>query len=195
MIDFLLGLDVQLLLFINKLNAPWLDELMWQVSSKWINIPVGIVIIYFLNTQLNYRKTASVVLITIGLVLITDSLSTHLFKEVFLRFRPSHDPSLSDQLHFYFLHPNQAYLGGQYGFLSAHAANLAAVFALLYGFFSLKKKLLYIFTFYVVLVGSSRIYLGVHFPLDVLCGFLFGGLMGWLTRKLLMDKILAKWAF
>jgi len=128
MIELLQRIDNSLLLCINDLNAPWLDQCMWVLSSKLINIPLAFCIILLLKSQFSWRKTSLIFLMTLLVISLTDTVSTQLFKDVFERLRPSHNPIVSQYLHFYMIGPNNPYLGGQFGFVSSHAANLAALF-------------------------------------------------------------------
>ena len=193
MIDFLFRLDSRLLLRINALHAPWLDEIMWILSSKWINFPLAILILALLKSQFSWRKTSILFLLTLVVVSLTDVISTQLFKDYFERLRPSHDPIVHHYLHFYMIAPNNPYLGGQYGFVSSHAANLAALFAFIFPYLKKYTYSIYALGIYVFLVAYSRVYLGVHFPSDVLCGALLGMAIGWLFRRYLFAQIIQKW--
>lgn len=193
MTDFLFRLDSGLLLRINHFNAPWLDQCMWLLSSKWINFPLAILILALLKSQFSWRKTGILFLMTLVVVSLTDVISTQLFKDYFERLRPSHDPIVGHYLHFYMIGPNNPYLGGQYGFVSSHAANLAALFAFIFPYLKKYTYSIYALGIYVFLVAYSRVYLGVHFPSDVLCGALLGLVIGWLLRRHLFAQMIQKW--
>ncbi len=108
-------------------------------------------------------------------VALSDLISVYAFKNIFLRYRPSHHLVLSEKLHFYLLHDGTFYKGGTYGFISSHAANFSAL--MLASWLVLRKKyswLMWIMIPSVLLVCISRIYLGVHYPSDVLVGSLVG---------------------
>jgi undecaprenyl-diphosphatase len=89
--------------------------------------------------------------------------------------------------------PDNPYLGGKFGFVSSHAANLAALFAFIFPYMKKYRFSIYILGFYVFLVAYSRGYLGVHFPSDVLCGALLGLAIGWLFRRHLFVQLIQKW--
>lgn len=124
---------------------------------------------------------------------LTDVISTQVFKDYFERLRPSHDPSVGQYLHFYMIGPNDPYLGGKFGFVSSHAANLAAMFVFVLPYLKKYAISIYGLGLYVFLVAYSRVYLGVHFPADVFCGALLGALIGWLFRRHLFAQLIAKW--
>lgn len=193
MIEFLQRIDNSLLLRINHFNAPWLDQCMWVLSSKWINFPLAICIMLLLKSQFSWKKTSILFLLALVVVSLTDVISTQLFKDVFERLRPSHDPIVGPYLHFYMIAPDDPYLGGQFGFVSSHAANLAALFMFLLPFLKKYTYSVYALGIYVFLVAYSRVYLGVHFPSDVLCGALLGLAIGWLFRRHLFAQLIQKW--
>lgn len=188
MIEFLLNCDTQLLLYINAIHMPWLDELMWALSSKWINIPLACILFLMLSNSLNWKKVLFLLLTSLLVVGLSDLISSQLIKDIVQRPRPSHDIILQSKLHFYVI-SNHPYLGGQYGFVSSHAANLAAVFMYLFIYLRNNRWLLFGFMMYVLFVGISRIYLGVHYPSDILGGFIFGLAIGWLLRKFVFSKL------
>ena len=178
MIETLIRLDTQLFLLLNGLHNSFFDGLMWGLSSKTLWIPMYVYFSYVLFKQ--HKKQALIIVLAIIVsVALADSLSVALFKNVFLRLRPSHNPALEGVVHIV-----NGYKGGDYGFVSSHAANTFAMAVLLAHF--LKARLLY-FPYFIfswaVLVSYSRIYLGVHFPGDVICGALFGSLVAYFVLK------------
>lgn len=193
MIDFLLRLDSGLLLHINGMHAPWLDQIMWTLSSKWINLPLALLILWLLKSQFSWKKTGLIFLLTIVVIALTDIVSTQLFKDFFERLRPSHNPVLHGYLHFYMISPDHPYLGGRFGFVSSHAANLAALYMFVLPYLRPFKVAVYLLASYVFLVSYSRMYLGVHYPTDIICGALLGFGMALLFRRYLFAKLLQKW--
>lgn len=182
--NFAEKIDQSIVLLINGWNTPVLDETMWIVSSKIIWIPLYVYLIYLASKKLNYKQTILFTIIAIMSVVFSDLISHHCFKEVFQRFRPSHNLLLINKLHFYKTSPDEFYQGGLYGFVSSHAANFFAI-ALFTGL-ALKEyypriltKLLIIASF----VSFSRIYLGVHYLSDIVVGAIVGSLISYILYR------------
>jgi len=177
MIDWLLQLDTRLFLFLNGLNSEWMDPVMWWVSGKTTWWPFYLLLLSFMGWKKGLQL-APMILFLIATVILTDQISVHLFKNIFLRLRPCHEPSLEGLVH---LVNNKC--GGKYGFVSSHAANTFGVATLL--FLWLRKSWFTILMItWALLVGYSRIYLGVHYPGDVVVGALLGVACGWLVYRI-----------
>jgi undecaprenyl-diphosphatase len=175
--------DTQLFLFLNGLHAPFLDRVMWFVSGKiqWLPLYLGILVL------LIYRfrwRSLWILLGVAALITMSDQSSVHLFKNVFERLRPCHQYDLAGLVHLV-----NDYCGGSYGFVSSHASNSFAV-AVFTGLFIRNRYYWTGMLFWAALIGYSRIYLGVHFPGDILGGALLGSLLAW-GLYLLMTSIRA----
>jgi len=179
MLEELVQLDKELFLFLNGLgNSNW-DGFWMFATNKFTSIPVYIVLLVLTYMQLGLRKTLVVLLTIAFLILVTDQLA-NFFKYGVQRLRPCYDQDVSTVMR---LVKNSC--GGRFGYFSAHAANsfaLASFFT-----FLLKSKFRYVgllLFLWAGIVAYSRIYIGVHFPLDVLTGAVIGLGMSWLFAKL-----------
>jgi undecaprenyl-diphosphatase len=179
MLKYLQTLDEKSFLFLNGKHNAFFDVIMYWASNQFVWIPLYITLFIFLLHR--YKKAAWYILICVGLMITaSDQLSSGLIKNLVERPRPSHAVSLAGQVHL-----SDAGPGGEYGFVSSHAAN---TFALVI-FLSLvlpreQRPLKYLLTGWAMLVSYSRIYNGVHYPGDVLGGILLGALLAFLFRKL-----------
>ena len=178
---------------INSWNSPFLDEVMWLISAKLIWIPLYVLLIVLFAKTNNLKKSVLFVLMAVLVVAITDQVSVHLFKNIFLRYRPSHNSLLTENLHFYKFENGEFYKGGMYGFVSSHAANFFGV--LTFAWFALRQNFskLWMLLFPVALIVCfSRIYLGVHYFSDVLVGGILGVLAAFFVFKFIFMPIIEK---
>lgn len=183
MIDFLERIDQQIILFINGLNTPIFDEIMWIISGKLTWFPLYIILLFLVYKQGSMKQFVFFLLSGIALVGLTDFIVTHGLKYPIARFRPSHNFEIGHLLHFYQISPTDLYKGGQYGFVSGHAANSTAI--ALYTGLLLRKKhttLPYFLALWVAIVCFSRMYLGVHYLSDIIGGILVGTVLTLLVR-------------
>jgi len=167
--------DTVLTLFLNGLRASWLDNLMYWISNRFLWIPLYAFIL-FLTIKQWKKKSLTLILLLVLSITLSDQ-SCNLLKKSTKRLRPSHSIELEHKIHLVEQPDGALYRGGQYGFPSAHASN-AMVFALFVFFFAGNRKLWVLFAifFWAALLGYSRIYLGVHYWLDVECGYLVGAI-------------------
>lgn len=178
MIEQLEAFDRTIVLWVNGFHQPWLDEFMWIVSARITWVPLYMLLIWLFYRKNNWKSALIFIGFAILTVTLCDQLSNHLFKDLFMRYRPSHHDLLTDKLHFYRLPNGDLYKGGQYGFVSSHAANFFGVCT--FAWYVLRKW--YRYVFYVllasaVIVSISRIYLGVHYLTDIIGGALLGILL------------------
>jgi len=162
-------LDTRIFLFLNELHTPCCDVLMWHVSGKKTWIPLYAVVLFLYFRKYKIRGFYPL-LFTVLVIALCDQISVHAFKEVFERLRPSHQAQLTD-----FVHVVNNYRGGSFGFVSSHAANSFG-FAIFSAFMLNNGYYTWGIIFWAILVSYSRIYLGVHFPGDILGGMLLGSL-------------------
>jgi undecaprenyl-diphosphatase len=182
MLEQLLHIDTEILLAINGWHAPWADTLMWIISAKTTWIPLYLLLIGLLVWR--YRQPAPtpikwlqkvpacvVMIVVIALAVgAADFIASGILKEWVARPRPSRVPELEGMLHIV-----NGYKSGQYGFVSSHAANTMAC-GLLFSLIWRNKIATSGLMLWVAMNCYSRMYLGVHYPLDILGG-LFVGVM------------------
>ena len=171
-IQQLIDFDQQLLLRLNGSDSLFWDGFMWIATSTstWIPIAIALLYVIFKNNKI---KEALLIIGMLALVIVlADQISSAICKPYFARFRPTQDPDLM-----YMVDIVNGYRGGRYGFTSSHAANTFAVaifLSLLIKSWTLTGTL----TIWAILNAYSRIYLGVHYPGDILFGTFTGIIVG-----------------
>ena len=171
MFEELITIDRELFLWLNGWHHPALDQLMIFFSAKLVWIPLYLFLAYYLFKV--FKRTGAIYLLAVLLALaVTDQLTSSVMKPGFERLRPCHDPSLSDAIRVV------DGCGGRFGFASGHAANsfmLAVFFVTIFH----GRRYFQWMILWAALVAYSRVYLGVHFPGDILVGGLLGSLFGY----------------
>ncbi|GGD96329.1 phosphatase PAP2 family protein [Planktosalinus lacus] len=182
MLEQLLQLDEQLFIFLNSLGSERWDSLWLFITHKFSWIPFYALLLYLVYRNFGLKNTLIVMVLVAVLITATDQLA-NLFKNGFERPRPCRVEHLQEVIRYV------APRCGRFGYFSAHAASsmaLAVFLGLL--FRRIYKYLPFILLFYAGIVGYSRIYVGVHYPLDTLTGMVIGALLGTLiygaARKL-----------
>ena len=183
LLEFLDAYDKELLLFLHNQSSDIMDFLMANITQKYHWIPLYLILIAALFKEFGWQGLYSVVAVIL-LVVISDQLTSSFMKPFFGRFRPCHDPEIGHLIRII------TRCGGEYGFVSSHAANSFSVSTFFVLLFSKTYRFAWWLILWPLLFSYSRIYLGVHYPLDVLCGALVGiglGYLGFiLTRKFSM---------
>lgn len=192
MIEAINKFDHQLFLLIHQWRNLFLDETMPFITSKWIWIPLYAILIYLIWKRFGNQTLTIIITISV-LILLTDQTS-NLIKNEVARLRPCHDPTLQQLI------TTPAGCGGFYGFVSAHAANSFALATFLFllssaqkGFSNVKKRGVWALLFpWALLICWSRIYVGVHFPFDLLGGCLVGAFYAFMLYMIYqkMPKVL-----
>jgi undecaprenyl-diphosphatase len=179
MIEQILQYDTELFLFLNNLgNTSW-DWFWLAYTTTWYWVPFYALLLYLIYKQWGNKPILITVAIVALMILFTDQI-TNLFKYGFERSRPCHVDALIHQMRIV-----REGCGGRFGFFSGHASNSMAV-AIFVGLMLKQrfKYLIYVLVVWSMVMAYSRIYVGVHYPLDVFCGMLFGSLSGFLFYKL-----------
>lgn len=179
MLDQLLEYDKELFLFLNNLGSETWDNLWLIITNKLTFIPLYAALLFLVYKKFGLKTLLLLVVVIAALIAFTDQI-TNLFKYVLVkRPRPCREEELQNVMRFV------AERCGRYGFFSGHAANSMA--AAVFGGLLLKpyyKKLIFVLIIWSVIVAYSRIYVGVHYPLDIICGMAFGAMAGFSFYKL-----------
>jgi len=177
MFQWFIELDKKALLYFNSMHSPAWDNIMWWISgdTSWIPLYV-ILLIIVIYKERPYRFIFTILFIAIA-VALCDRTSV-LIKILVERPRPTHDPEIANLVHIV-----NNYRGGMYGFVSSHAANFFGVATFLSNQFKHFRWSLFLFA-WAALIAYSRVYLGVHYPLDIICGATLGALTGILCYTL-----------
>jgi undecaprenyl-diphosphatase len=177
---FFQDIDQKFFLFLNGLHTSFLDPLMWQISGRIIWIPLYALIIFFMMRQRKWNGWVTLLAIVL-MIILSDQLSD-LVKDSVQRLRPTHNPMIENLVHVIKDPHGHDYRGGSYGFVSSHACNSFAVAVFVSLFFRRRWVTIGMFS-WALLVCYSRIYLGVHYPLDILGGAVLGSAIGLLMVK------------
>jgi len=186
MIEQLNDIDAALTLFANGSQSLWMDGFAMAVTSTLTWLPAAIVLVYVVIHHGEMRDILLTIL-AIGLcVLIADQIASGIFKPLVARPRPTNDPLLMLNVDVV-----NDYRGGRFGFFSSHAANTFAV-ATFTGLLLRFRPFTYAAVAWALLNGWSRVYLGVHYVGDVLCGTVCGILVGaglyWAFSRILRHR-------
>lgn len=179
MLEYLENFDQQLFLFLNQIHSPFFDELMRWITHRFTWIPLYVLLAYMAFRKTGLKHSLIILLSAVVLVTLSDQISVHFFKNIFLRYRPCHNEILKSKIHLI----NGC--GGLYGFVSSHASNSFAL-AVFMGLIlkSFYPKILILLLLWATIVSYSRIYAGVHYPADIIIGVLLGSLLAFLILKI-----------
>lgn len=170
MIEKLLSLDSDLLVYLNGLGSTQYDWL-WLLITKQLNwLPLFLVLLYVIYKKIGTRQTLYLLLFIAFILTFTDQV-TNLFKNGFQRLRPCNTPEIKDIIRI-------VKQSDSFSFFSGHAANSMAVATFLYLRLRRYSSYFVILFLWPLIFAYSRIYLGLHYPIDIFCGYLFGVFSG-----------------
>ena len=188
--DLILELDRNLLIFLNSLGSEKFDDFWLIITNKFTHIPLYLLLLFLLFHSLKssykkyklYKVYSIYVLSIVFLIFVSDQLS-NLFKYSIQRLRPCHDDQMQNLIRIV-----KEDCGGLYSFFSAHASN-SFVIATIFILFMNRKKEYYLLLVWAALVAYSRVYLGVHYPSDIIIGSFIGITVSYLFYTVIFDRL------
>jgi len=175
MLEKIIALDKKVFIFLNGLGSPAWDGFL-QIVTKQLNwAPLFLLVFYLLYKKIGWKNLGLVLLFIAVLILFCDQ-TCNLFKRTFERLRPCNTPDIKDFIRI-------VERRDSFSFFSGHAANSMASTVFVFSIFRKYYKHAYLLFLFPLIFAYSRIYLGLHFPIDILTGYAFGATFGWLMSK------------
>jgi undecaprenyl-diphosphatase len=175
MLEKILSIDTDLVIFLNGLGSNTYDGF-WLIITKQTSwIPLFLFLLYLIFKKLGAKQTVYLILFVAILLTFSDQI-TNLFKNGFQRLRPCNNPEINS-----FIRIVQSRTS--FSFFSGHASNSMGVATFLYLIFKKDFKYFWLLFLWPLIFAFSRIYLGLHYPLDIISGYFFGVLWGFLMFK------------
>ena len=176
-VDSLVHYDQELFLWLNGMHAQWADTLMYWITYKYTWIPMYLILLS-LTIKAEGKKAIAIVAAVILAAALADKITSGLMKPYFERLRPCHEPVLAGLVH------EVTGCGGNFGFASSHASTSFAVAVVWFMLLKNKVSNMWVILVWAAIYSYSRVYVGVHYPADILVGAMVGVLVGWLCINL-----------
>jgi undecaprenyl-diphosphatase len=186
-LESLIDLDQRLFIFFNQqLRNPFFDFIMPYLRDKNFWIPLYILLVFYFLLHFKFKSWIAIAFAVVTAVM-TDQLSSSVIKPLVHRIRPCNDPSFSAEVHLL------VGCGGGFSFISSHAANHFGLACFLIVMLREKFKwMLPVALLWAGLIAFAQVYVGLHYPLDVLCGAIFGSMIGTMTGKICKSILMKK---
>ncbi len=166
MLEKIISLDKKVLVFLNSLGSETYDPL-WLFLTKQLNwLPLFLFLFYLIYKKMGAKQTL-IIIVFVALLLTINNTITEIFKATFQRLRPCNDPEIKDIIRS--VKPSVSF-----SFFSGHSSNTMSVFVFLNAIFRKKYKYFGLLILWPLIFAYTRVYLGLHFPTDILCGYLCG---------------------
>jgi len=175
MLEKILSLDEHLFVFLNGLGSERYDGLWLMLTKQTSWIPLFVFLLYIIFNKLGTKQTLYLLIFVAILVVLTDQ-TANLFKNGFQRLRPCNNPEINS-----FIRIVQSRTS--FSFFSGHATSSMGVTTFLYLIFKKDFKYFWLLFLWPLIFAYSRIYLGLHYPLDIISGYLCGAILGFLMFK------------
>ena len=179
-VESILPLERDLFFALNGSDSLFLDQVMWTISGRFVWIPLFLFILFLFFYKTPRKEALLVTLFFILLFVLSDQVSSSLFKPLFERFRPTHHPDFKE-----LVDTVSGYRGGRFGFISGHATNSFGLAVFLSLVFRHRWVTLCALS-WATLNSYSRIYLGVHFVSDIVAGMMVGSFLALLLYGIMI---------
>jgi undecaprenyl-diphosphatase len=175
MLEKIIALDKQLFVFLNGLGSEIFDNLWLGITKQYYWTPFFLVVFYLLQKKIGWKNLGIMILFIAVLILVGDQ-TANLFKAGIQRIRPCNDPEIKDFIRI-------VKSSNTFSFFSGHATSSMATTVFVFLIFKKHYRYAFLLFLFPLIFAYSRIYLGMHFPADILTGYAFGATFGFLCYK------------